>query len=138
MPSQLHLIIVCLFVLLAGRESSVATGAELPDEETAHVVMQGREFIPNRTILHQGHKTRLVFQNHDSELHAFAPLGLFTGVSFNVSGNGAPEFGPDGLKRIIIPADGMAEIRFIPTKPGEYPYVCDMPGHEMKAMIVVE
>jgi plastocyanin len=116
----------------------MAAGGERPDEETVQVIMRSREFIPDRITLHQGRKTRLIFHNQDSELHAFAPLELFTGTSFNLSGNGAPEFGPDGLKRVIIPADGMAEIRFVPGKPGLYPYICDMPGHQMKAVIAVE
>ena len=83
-------------------------------------------------------RTRLVFLNQDSELHAFAPVGLFTRENVQVSGNGAPEFGSEGLKRIIIPAEGSAAIQFTPTKPGEYRYTCDMPGHQMNAMIVVE
>jgi uncharacterized cupredoxin-like copper-binding protein len=58
--------------------------------------------------------------------------------SFNISGNGAPEFGPEGLKRVIIPPDGSAEISFTPTVPGEYRYMCDMPGHQMSALIIVE
>lgn len=114
------------------------TGADLPLDETATVIIHGRQFTPARTLLHQGRKTTLVFKNQDSELHAVVPFGLFLGISLNVSGNGAPEFGPDGFKRVIIPPDGLAEIRFTPTTPGEYRYLCDMPGHEMQAVIVVE
>ncbi len=85
-----------------------------------------------------GQKTKLVFKNQDSELHTFAPLGLFTRQSFNISGNGAPEFSAEGLKRVIIPADGLVEIRFTPAMPGAYRYICDMPGHHMSAMLLVE
>jgi hypothetical protein len=77
-------------------------------------------------------------KNQDSELHAFVPSDLFAGESLNVAGNGAPEFGPHGLKRVIIPSEGVVEIRFVPSRPGEYPYRCDMPGHEMSGVIVVE
>ena len=116
----------------------MALGADQPSEETVIVVIQGRQFKPERTILHHNRNTRLVFKNHDSELHAVVPIGLFSGESLNVAGTGAPEFGPEGLKRILIPPDGAAEIHFTPTKSGEYRYLCDMPGHEMKGMIVVE
>ena len=108
------------------------------EEAIATVDIRGRQFQPDRIVLHQGHKTALILKNHDSEPHAFVPLDLFVGESLNVAGNGAPEFGPQGLKRVVIPSDGLVEIRFTPTRPGEYRYLCDMPGHEMKAVIVVE
>jgi hypothetical protein len=63
---------------------------------------------------------------------------LFFGVDLNVVGNGAPEFGPDGLKRVIIPPEGLVEFHFTPTRTGTFSYLCDMPGHDMKAVIVVE
>jgi plastocyanin len=116
----------------------MALGAGPAGEETVTVMIQGRQFVPARTLLHLGQPTRLIFKNQDSELHAVVPFGLFAGESLNVAGNGAPEFGPDGLKRVIVPPDGTTEIYFTPAKPGEYRYLCDMPGHEMKATIVVE
>ncbi len=138
MTAPFPFIVLGLWCLTGGWTAAIASETEVPDEETAKVVIQGRQFKPERTIVHHGRKTRLIFSNQDSELHTFAPFGLFVGESFNVSGSGAPEFGPEGLKRVIIPADGIAEIRFTPTKPGEYRYVCDMPGHQMNAVIVVE
>lgn len=139
MLARLSVIVLgSLLFIASGLVPLVAKGADLSGDEVVSVVIQGRQFKPNRTVLHQGQKTRLVLTNRDSELHAFVPFGLFVGESFNVSGNGAPEFGPEGLKRVIIPADGFAEIRFTPTKPGEYRYICDMPGHEMNGVIVVE
>jgi hypothetical protein len=55
-----------------------------------------------------------------------------------VGGNGAPEFGPHGLNRVIIPPEGLVEIQFTPARTGTFSYLCDMPGHEMRAVIVVE
>jgi plastocyanin len=107
-------------------------------EEQITVQIKARAFEPARVTLHAGQKTKLIFHNQDAELHAFVPIGLLDGVNFNVGGNGAPEFGPDGFKRVIIPSQGQAEFRFVPQQPGVYPYFCDMPGHEMKATIVVE
>jgi plastocyanin len=118
--------------------SGTAWGVNPADEETATVVIQGRRFTPDRTILQLGRKTRLVFINRDAELHAVVPAGLFAGESLNIAGNGAPEFGPDGFKRVVIPPEGIVEIRFAPSRPGEHQYFCDMPGHEMKAVLVVE
>lgn len=108
------------------------------DVEQITVEIQGRTFIPGRAVLHAGRKTTLQFRNHDTELHAVVAKELFLGVNLNVGGNGAPEFGPDGLTRVIIPPDGLAEIQFTPAGAGTFPYRCDMPGHDMRAVIVVE
>jgi uncharacterized cupredoxin-like copper-binding protein len=128
----------CLLVAALGSLAAMALAAGSAGEETVTVTMEGRQFVPERTLLHRGRPTRLIFKNHDSELHAVVPFGLFVGASLNVAGNGAPEFGPDGLKRVIVPPDGAAEIYFTPAKPGEYRYLCDMPGHQMQATIIVE
>ncbi len=108
------------------------------DVESITVEIHGRAFIPDRVVLHAGRKTSLRFRNHDTELHAVVAKELFLGVNLNVGGNGAPEFGPDGLTRVIIPPDGLAEIQFTPARAGTFPYRCDMPGHDMRAVIVVE
>lgn len=107
-------------------------------EEQVIVKIRARQFEPATVMLHAGQKTKLVFQNLDVELHAFVPVGLFTGINLNISGNGAPEFGVEGFKRVIIPSEGRAEFLFVPERPGIYPFFCDMPGHEMRATIVVE
>jgi uncharacterized cupredoxin-like copper-binding protein len=112
--------------------------ADSSQEDTVTVLIRERLFQPAETLLHTGQKTKLVVKNQDSELHTFAPSGLFTGESFNISGNGAPEFDDEGLKRVIIPPDGVVEIRFTPRKPGQYRYICDMPGHRMSATLTVE
>jgi uncharacterized cupredoxin-like copper-binding protein len=88
--------------------------------------------------LHAGRKTRLVLQNEDAELHAFVPGDLFSGVNMNVGGNGAPEFNERGFRKVIIPGQGAAELRFVLRQTGQYPYICDMPGHVMNGTIVVE
>ena len=108
------------------------------DAESITVEIRGRAFIPDRVILHRGRKTALRFHNQDAELHAVVAKELFLGSNLNVSGNGAPEFGPHGLTRVIIPPDGLAEIQFTPAGAGIFPYRCDMPGHDMQAMLVVE
>lgn len=107
-------------------------------EEQVIVKIHARQFEPSKVTLHAGQKTRLVFQNQDVELHAFVPIGLLVGVSLNISGNGAPEFDQEGFKRVIIPSEGHAEILFVPERTGVFPFLCDMPGHEMRATIVVQ
>ncbi len=107
-------------------------------EQQVIVNIRARSFEPSTVMLRAGQKTKLVFQNHDVELHAFVPVGLFVGVNLNITGNGAPEFGHDGFKRVIIPSEGREEIRFVPEQTGVFPFFCDMPGHEMRATIVVQ
>jgi uncharacterized cupredoxin-like copper-binding protein len=107
-------------------------------EEEVLVRIHGRKFLPPTARVHAGRKTKLVFKNEDAELHAFVPGTLFNGISLSVEGNGAPEFSEEGFRKVIVPGDGVAELRFTLRQPGRYPYICDMPGHEMRAMIVVE
>jgi plastocyanin len=107
-------------------------------EEVVVITIRGREFAPLTVVLHAGRQTTLAFYNRDAELHAFVPIGLLTGTHLSVSGTGAPEFSTEGLQRVIIPSEGKVDIRFIPDRPGRYPYFCDMPGHDMKALIIVE
>ena len=127
---------VCLSLFLM----TISEGAEAVAErdEPVSITMQDRQFIPPSIVLHAGRKTTLLLDNEDAELHAFVPVGLFTGVSVRVEGNGAPQFDSGGLKKIIIPSHGRAEISFTPASPGVFPFFCDMPGHDMRAAIQVE
>lgn len=111
---------------------------DLALEEEVLVRIRDRKFMPATVRVHAGRKTKLVFHNQDAELHVFAPGNLFDGISVSVEGNGAPEFGEQGFRKVIIPGDGVAELRFALQQPGRYPFICDMPGHEMRAVIVVE
>lgn len=127
--------LICLALLLTTPGNALPTEA-VTDSVTVEI--HGRAFTPNRVVLHIGQKTVLRFRNHDTELHAVVAKDLFLGVSLNVGGNGAPEFGPDGLKRVIVPPEGLVEIQFTPARIGTFSYLCDMPGHNMQAVIVVE
>lgn len=124
--------------LLGETSAPTLASVDQTQEEEIVVKIRLRQFDPPSVTLQRGRKIKLVFQNLDSELHAVVPTNLFVGVNLNVSGNGAPEFGDTGFKRVIIPPDGRAEIRFVPERPGTFPYLCDMPGHDMKAAIVVQ
>ena len=125
-------------LLLAGSWPAAVAADLLQEEEEVLVRITGRQFIPSTVTVHAGRKTRLVLRNQDTELHAFVPGTLFFGVNLNVTGNGAPDFGDAGLKKVILPGEGQAELRFVLERPGRYPFICDMPGHEMKATLVVE
>jgi uncharacterized cupredoxin-like copper-binding protein len=134
---------MCCGVALTTQAEAASTLATLAPsdtntEERVIVKIRGRQFEPAQLLLQAGRTTMLVLQNEDAELHAFVPGDLFVGVNLNIGGNGAPEFNDRGLKRVIIPSEGWAEIRFVPTRTGVYPFSCDMPGHEMKATIVVQ
>ena len=126
---------MCLAWLLAIPTSALPTEVEV---KSITVEIRGREFTPNRIVLRTGQNTTLQFRNLDTELHTVVAKELFLGVSLNVGGNGAPEFGPHGLNRVIIPPEGLIEIQFTPTRSGTFSYRCDMPGHDMQAVIVVE
>jgi plastocyanin len=117
---------------------AVPAPSNMEADEEITVKIHARRFEPSHVVLHAGQTTKLIFLNQDVELHAFVPVGLFTGVNLTIGGNGAPEFEEAGFKRVIIPSEGRVEIRFVPGRTGTFPFFCDMPGHEMRATIVVE
>ena len=102
------------------------------------ITIKTRIFTPDTITLVEGQKTRITIVNHDSELHAFVPVGLLSRTHINLSGNGAPQFGKEGLLRVLLPTRGQTDIVFIPTRPGNYPFFCDLPGHVMRGNIVVQ
>ena len=113
--------------------------APTPDvqETVVTISIKSREFIPNRVSVTMGQKTRLVLKNLDTELHAFLPVALLTDIHLNLSGNGAPQFSKEGLVRVLLPTRGQTEIVFTPSRPGTFPYFCDLPGHVMRGTIMV-
>jgi plastocyanin len=138
--------LICLALVLATPTRSLSGNVEqaphaLPteiEEEAVTVEIRSRIFIPQHVRLHHDRKTVLRFRNYDTELHTVAAKEFFFGVDFDMGGNGASEYGPDGLKRVIIPPEGLTEFRFTPARTGTFSYLCDMPGHDMKAVITVE
>jgi plastocyanin len=106
--------------------------------ESFTVEIRSRVFIPQQIHLHHSRKTLLRFRNYDTELHTVVAKELFLSDDLTLSGNGAPEFGPEGLKKVIIPPDGLIEFQFTPARIGTLSYLCDMPGHNMQATIVIE
>ena len=102
------------------------------------VNIKTRQFEPAMVYLQSGEKIRLILRNQDAELHAFVPISLFQNSTVQVSGNGAPEFGSQGLLRILLPSKGQTEILFVPERPGSYPFLCDLPGHVMSGTIMVQ
>ncbi|HEX2056270.1 MAG TPA: cupredoxin domain-containing protein [Nitrospiraceae bacterium] len=124
-------------LLLAGAVLPLGVATAQQEESVITIDMESRRFMPSEVVLPVGGKVKLVLRNHDSELHAFVPGALFAGVNMNVTGNGFPEFTDAGFRRLIVPPDGHAEIGFVPTRIGDYPFVCDMPGHSMKGVILV-
>jgi plastocyanin len=126
---------ISLALVLATPAIALPTEAEV---ESVTVEIRSRIFIPQHVHLHHDRKTVLRFRSHDTELHTVVAKELFLSADLNVSGNGAPEFGPNGLKRVIIPAEGLIEFQFTPAHTGTFSYLCDMPGHNMQAVIVVD
>lgn len=123
--------------LLAGLLNPAADAADaLPN--AVEIIASKRAFAPETVTLRVGRPAALIIRNEDEELHAFVPLLLFQRTNVQVSGNGAPEFNEAGFARVLIPPRGKAELRFIPRTSGTFLYICDLPGHNMRAEIIVE
>ena len=140
-PKVVTIGVLSVLGIIWANTSAVASSLAASDSqhETQVVVhIQTREFRPDRISIRTGEKIRLIFRNEDAELHAFVPVGLFMNTTLNLTGNGAPQFGPDGLLRVLLPSNGQTEILFIAERPGQYPFFCDLPGHVMRGTIVVQ
>lgn len=120
-------------------ESAGRVFAQQPDvEHRVTIRIQSRLFTPSTLKIPRNQKIRLILENQDAELHAFVPIGVFAKTNLQISGTGAPQFGKEGLVRIVLPSSGQTEVVFMPQHVGVYPYFCDMPGHTMNGEIVVE
>jgi len=117
--------------------SPITEAGEAP-AASIEIVASKRAFSPETLTLLQGKPVALVIRNDDEDLHAFVPLLLLQHTNVQVSGNGAPEFNETGFVRVLIPPHGRAELRFTPKTTGVFPYICDLPGHNMRAQIVVK
>ena len=124
-------------VFLAFSDARSAEPREI--EVVEHTVrIQNRQFIPHVLRLQVGQTVRLILKNEDTELHAFVPEALFVRANVQVSGNGAPQFGGQGFRRVLLPTLGHTELVFVPKRAGSYPFFCDLPGHVMNGTVVVE
>ncbi|WP_447969751.1 hypothetical protein [Nitrospira sp. M1] len=139
---QSLLIMTFLTVAISGGGEPTVFAANPPTATppTTDIIIdvKTRKFEPDRISLQLGQKTRIILRNKDAELHAFVPVGLLLGTTHNVSGNGAPQFGNKGLLRVLLPPIGQTEISFTPENTGTYPFLCDLPGHVMQGIIVVQ
>jgi uncharacterized cupredoxin-like copper-binding protein len=128
---------VLSLALLAGLLISPSNAAEAP-RTAVEIVASKRVFTPEIVTLRLGKPATLIIRNEDEDLHAFVPLLLFLRTNVQVAGNGAPEFNETGFVRVLIPPHGRAELRFTPKTAGNFFYFCDLPGHNMRAQIVVK
>ena len=118
---------------------AVVPAAALGQEDVAVTVhIENRRFVPHVVNLRVGQRVRLIFKNEDVELHAFVPANLLVRTNVQVSGDGAPQFGKEGFRRVLIPSGGRVELVFTSKEAGSFPFFCDLPGHIMNGMIVVD
>ena len=128
---------VLSLALLAGLLIPPSNAAEAPST-AVEIVAGKRAFAPEVVTLRLGEPATLIIRNEDEDLHAFVPLLLFQRTNVQVAGNGAPEFNETGFVRVLVPPHGRAELRFTPKTAGTFFYICDLPGHNMRAEIVVK
>ena len=127
-----------LGLALAGGFLGPFTEAADAPSAAIEIVASKRAFTPETLTLPQGEPATLVIRNDDEDLHSFVPLLLLQRTNVQVSGNGAPEFNETGFVRVLIPPHGRVELRFTPKAAGTFHYICDLPGHSMRAQIVVK
>jgi FtsP/CotA-like multicopper oxidase with cupredoxin domain len=127
-------------LLLALAEPCTLAAQSVAEPEAPHtfeITINSRTFNPPVLSLPLQAPVTLIIKNQDGEIHAFVPLLFLQGANVQVTGNGAPEFNETGLARVLIPPHGRAELRFTPKLAGKFFYICDLPGHQMRAQIIV-
>ena len=134
----MRLILPCWLLLSAMLCLVQSSGRAEAAGATAEIVIRERNFSPPVLTLPLREPVTLVIRNEDNDLHAFVPLLLLQSTNVQVSGNGAPEFNETGFARILIPPHGRAELTFRPKVAGQFFYICDLPGHQMRAQINVD
>ena len=127
---------VSLIVLASTALNEEEKSKNYEQQVTVHI--ENRRFLPQLILLRVGQPTRLIFLNDDAELHAFVPTDLLAQTNVQVGGNGAPQFDGQGFRRVLVPSSGQVELIFSPKHVGSYPFFCDLPGHIMNGVIVVE
>ena len=136
--------VVALVCGVWGGSQGIGFGGTVPagmlDQEDIAVTVriESRRFIPHVVNLRVGQQVRLILKNEDVELHAFVPVNLLVRTNVQVSGDGAPQFGKDGFRRVLIPSGGQVELVFTSKEAGSFPFFCDLPGHIMNGTIVVD
>lgn len=108
------------------------------EEIAVTVRVENRRFIPHVVNLRVGQQVRFILKNEDVELHAFVPANLLVRTNVQVSGDGAPQFGKEGFRRVLIPSGGQVELVFTSKEAGSFPFFCDLPGHVMNGTIVID
>ena len=124
--------------LVIGFGGFVPAGALAEEDIAVTVRIESRRFIPHVVNLRVGQQVRFILKNEDVELHAFVPATLLVRTNVQVSGDGAPQFGKDGFRRVLIPSGGQVELVFTSKETGSFPFFCDLPGHMMNGTIVVD
>jgi uncharacterized cupredoxin-like copper-binding protein len=112
-------------------------GPQAAAARTFEIIINARTFSPPVLALPLNERITLIIKNEDGELHAFVPLLLLQETHVQVAGNAAPEFNETGLARVLIPPHGRAELTFRPKAAGAFFYICDLPGHQMRAEIII-
>jgi uncharacterized cupredoxin-like copper-binding protein len=106
-----NIIFVCLFILL----SVAACGKD--DVPAQQLTLQGLDikFDRQTLLIKAGQPVELTYQNKGSIDHAFQIDGLVDNVKIR-----------PGQTRVF---------KFTVARPGEYKFVCAMPGHEIAGMV---
>ena len=117
--------------------------AQMPEQKLSLATQHGRmRFDPEELVVAPGAKVTLVFQNTDEMQHNWVLCKPVPGITLIVAQKawalGAQamqkQFVPDDEaillhSRILNPQETETVIFTAPDKPGDYPFVCTMPGH---------
>jgi len=109
--------------------AAAQTAPDWSKAQTITVSMSNYAFTPSTLQMHANQPYRLVFTSTVTKDHDFSAPELFA------AGTIAPEDASKVSKGVVDVDDGgTVEVRFMPTKPGTYNFVCDHFMHSMLGM----
>lgn len=132
---------------LAGIALLAACSSDQPNS-TFSIFVDENHFSPHRIEVMAGKPTTLFFYNlRGNEEHQFAIQEIPIAVQgkadplagHNMAGMGVTEMTGDPPQlHVVAPVGKQAQLSFTPTKPGEYPFQCILPGHIEKGVLIVQ
>jgi len=103
--------------------------------ETVTVAMTDYAFTPPSVVFRQGVPYKLVIENKGTEKHYFTAENFFRVIATRkLQSNSDGEVKAPYFSAIEVYPGRSLDLYFIPVKPGTYPLICTIEGHESMGM----
>lgn len=116
---------------------AVVSTARAASPQEVKLTAQEFSFMPNTVTLTVGQPVHLTVVNAGKLAHDIKsdiPIANLTYIRANNDPSEQKENAEKGIFDVDFDAGATSEVTFTPTKPGTYPFKCDVPGHAEAGM----